>query len=195
MQKFIVHTILVIALTSIYSVSHASAYLNLSSDPALRVMPIAGYETIFRDTPSPHTKTRVVYGLRVTYGIPAVSGEAEYTIGNDVENYTIAPERIRNEDERLKIGITSMYHPISFAFVNLRAGGQASRGTEEVTSGGVTTKTVKELEVHPYAGAGLGVHFGSFLTLSASSTMVFRDYKDMKKNDVQNMVALSIGIN
>lgn len=184
----------VLTLTATSSVDAAS-YLNLSSDPALKVMPIVGYETIFRDYPTPHTSTRIMYGARVSYGIPSLSGEAEYTVGNDVENYTSAPERVRNEDERLKLGLTSSYHPAQFFFLSARAGGQASRGKREVTSGGVTTTTDKDLEINPYAGAGLGFHISSFLSLSANSTVVFRDYKNMRKNDVQNTVALSIGIN
>jgi hypothetical protein len=195
MQKIISKSLVVVALVSLQSVANARAYLDLASDPALKIMPIAGYETVYRDSPTPHTSTNVIYGLRLSYGVPALSGEAEYTRGNDVENYTVAPERIHYEDEKAKLGLSSAYHPISFFFVNIRAGGQASRGTKEVTSGGVTVKTTKELEYHPYAGAGLGFHLGQFLTLSATSTVVFKDYKDMKKNDVQNMVALSIGIN
>ncbi len=195
MKNQILRTFLAMLLIAFTSSAHAAGYLNLSSDPALHVMPIAGYETVFRDTPSPHTSTRVIYGLRVTYGIPAISGEGEYTRGNDIENYSTAPEQIRNEDEELKIGLTSSYHPIDIFFVNVRAGGQASQGTREVTSGGVKTTTTKDLEINPYAGAGLGFHLGSFVTLSATSTVVFRDYKEMKKNDLQNMVALSVRVN
>ncbi len=196
MKTTFAKTFVILALVALNSASaSAASYLNLASDPALKVMPIVGYETVFRDYPAPHTSTRLIYGLRVSYGIPALSGEAEYTVGNDVENYVSAPERIRNADENLKLGLTSSYHPVEVFFVSARAGGQATRGTREVTSSGVITKTTKDLEVNPYAGAGLGFHLSSFLSLSANSTVIFRDYKDMKKNDLQSTVALSIGVN
>ena len=195
MQNLIFRTLVIVTLLGSNNTAHAADYSSLAglpNVPALTITPIFGYETVYRDAPSPHTSTRTIYGLRLNYGIPLFSGEAEYTRGNDTENYLIAPEQIRNDDERLKLGLTSAYHPIPIAFVNVRAGGQASRGNKEVTSGGVLTRTTKDLEVSPYAGAGLGFHIGSMITLSASSTVVFRDYKEMKKNDLQNVVALSI---
>ena len=195
MKNYSVRIVFAFALASFQSATTLAASVNLSSDPALRVMPIVGYETIFRDSPTPHTSSRLIYGLRVSYGIPALSGEAEYTRGNDVENYTTAPERIRNEDENLKLGLVSSYHPAEFFFVSARAGGQASQGKREVTSSGVVTTTTKDLEVNPYAGAGLGFHLSTLLTLSANTTVVFRDYKNMRENDVQSTVSLSVGIN
>lgn len=197
MQNPIFRTLVVVTLIAFNSSVHAAERLSLSSlsqDPALTITPIVGFETVYRDSPSPHTSTRTIYGARLNYGIPVFSGEAEYTRGSDTENYITAPEQIRNDDEQLKLGLTSAYHPIPISFVNVRAGGQASRGTKEITSGGVLTKTTKDLVVFPYAGAGLGFHLGSMITLSASSTVVFRDYKEMKKNDLQNVVALSIRI-
>lgn len=195
-MKTSIKLVIAAAICSLYShTSLAASYMDLSSDPALKVMPIIGYETVFRDFPTPHTSTRLIYGLRLSYGVPLLSGEAEYTMGNDVENYVSAPERVRNKDERLKLGLVSTYHPVQFFSLSARAGGQASRGTREITSGGVATTTTKDLEVNPYAGAGLGFHLSSFLTLNANSTVVFRDYKSMRKNDVQNTVSLSIGIN
>lgn len=196
MKTIASRNLLIVAFFTLSSAAaSAASYLNLSSDPALRVMPIVGYETVFRDSPTPHTSSRLIYGLRLTYGIPSLSGEAEYIRGNDIENFTTAPERIRNDDENLKLGLTSSYFPIEFLSLTARAGGQATQGKREVTSGGVTTTTAKELEVNPYAGAGLGFHISSFLSLNASTTVVFRDYKEMKKNDIQSTIALSIGIN
>lgn len=158
-------------------------------------MPIVGFETVYRDSPTPHTSTTFIYGLRLSYGTPALSGEAEYTRGTDTENYATAPEKIKHEDEKLKLGIRSTYHFNEYMFVTGRLGGQASQGTKEETSGGVVTVTKKDLEAHPYAGVALGVHVASFLTISAGTTVVFRDSKDMTKNEIQNVVALSVGIN
>lgn len=173
----------------------AAARVNLSNNPAVQIMPIVGYETVYRDSPTPHTSTRLIYGASVTYGVPYLSGEAEYTRANDIENYVTAPQSIKNEDENLKLGIRSNYNLTDFAFVSGRLGGQATQGTVTTTSSGVSTSTKKDLQINPYAGVGLGAHLGSLVTLSAQSTLVFRDYKDMKKNDIQNTVALSIGIN
>lgn len=172
----------------------AGTSVNLGSN-AFRIEPIAGYETVFRDTPTPHTATRVIYGGRLVLGSGFLSGELEYTKGSDTENYSVAPEKVFTEDEKAKLGLR-LTHPFNqYLFISGRLGAQASRGYTEETSGGVMTRTEIPIKYLPYAGASLGVHVGSFISISAGTTMVFRDSSDMSKNDVQNTVSISIGVN
>lgn len=178
-------------------VTSAYAYpgLSLTGDSQFQVMPIVGYETAYRDSPTPHTSTSFVYGLRLSYGVRALSGEAEYTHGKDTENFDTAPEKIVNEDDKLKLGLRSTAYLGDYVFLTGRAGGQASQGKVTETSGGVDTTENKDLKIYPYAGAALGVHLGSFLTISAGTTVVFTNSSSMKENEIQNTIALSVGIN
>lgn len=174
--------------------SHAAASVSFKG-AGYRIEPIIGYETVYRDTPAPHTVTRTMIGGRIVLGSDLISGELEYTKGSDTENFSTAPEKIYSEDEKAKLGIRSTYRFNNYFFTTGRLGVQGTRGFTESTSSGVVTRTDHPIKYHPYAGASLGVRLGSFLSISAGSTVVFKDNSDMQKNDIQNTVAISIGVN
>jgi hypothetical protein len=93
-----------------------------------RLEPIIGYETVYRDAPQPHTLTRTIYGARVVVGPTFLAAELEYTKGEDTENFSTAPEKIVNNDEKAKLGIRSSYHFNSYVFLTGRLGCQGTRG-------------------------------------------------------------------
>ncbi|HVK61661.1 MAG TPA: outer membrane beta-barrel protein [Bdellovibrionales bacterium] len=159
----------------------------------VKIEPIVGYETVYRDTPTAHTTTRTIYGARLAVGKPLLALELEYTKGNDTENYTSPAQVIRNDDEQAKVGLRSNYGLGSYVYFGARAGAQGTRNKREVTVDSVTTATTSE-RINPYAGASLGVHLGSYLSLTASSTMVIRDINNLQKNDLQNTLSLSVGL-
>jgi hypothetical protein len=159
-----------------------------------RLEPIVGYETVFRDSPTPHTLTRTIYGARVAVGPSFLSLEVEYTKGSDTENFTTAPEKIYNDDEKAKLGLRSIYNFSSYFFVSGRTGAQATRGYTETTTDGEVVRKENPITYNPYAGASLGVHLGEFVSISAGTTIVFRDKADMSKNDIQNTISLSVGL-
>jgi hypothetical protein len=161
----------------------------------MKIEPIVGYETVYRDTPSPHTATRTIYGGRVSAGVDLLSLELEYTRGADTENFSSAPEKIFSSDEKGKAGLRSTYRFNSYFFTSGRIGCQGTRGYTETTSGGVTTREENPIKYNPYAGASLGISLGSFVSITAGTTMVFRDNSDLSKNDVQNVLSISIGVN
>lgn len=182
-----------IALVMIFVGSLASARsFTLTQGTGYTVEPLYGYETIYRNTPTPHTQTRAMYGLRLTLGVDLLSLEAEYAKASDTENYAAAPEKVYTEDENYKLGIRSTYRFNQYFFFLGRMGAQATKGFEESTSSGVTTREEKELKYNPYAGAQLGIRFGVF-SLSAGSTVIFKDYNDFSKNDFQNTLTFGVG--
>ncbi|MDG0817745.1 outer membrane beta-barrel protein [Bdellovibrio svalbardensis] len=182
-----------IFLAAVLGTSVASAReFKLSSGPGYTVSPLYGYETVYRDSPTPHLATRAMYGLRVTVGEDILSAEVEYSKASDTENMSTAPEKIYNEDEIAKLGIRSTYRFNNYLHSSLRVGAQATRGIEETTSSGILTRKDKDIRYNPYAGLQLGVSFGVF-SLNASSTMVFRDYSDLSKNDIQNTLSFGVG--
>ncbi|MES3037063.1 MAG: hypothetical protein V4736_04075 [Bdellovibrionota bacterium] len=165
---------------------------NRDEGSLLKIEPIVGYETVYRELPLPHTSTRTIYGGRVTLGEDWLAGELEYTRGSDTENYTVAPEVIKNEDEKLKLGVRSIYRFNEYMFTTGRIGGQAHKNKKDSTSGGVTTSS-ETTRYSPYAGVSLGIRFAKVLTLSAGTTVIFNDATDMSKNDYQHVVSLGIG--
>lgn len=156
------------------------------------VEPLYGYETIYRSSPTPHLATRAMYGVRLSAGVDLLSGEAEYTRASDTETYSGSPEKIYHEDERYKLGVRSTYRFNQYFYSSGRLGAQATKGFEESTSAGVVTRKDKDLKYSPYAGAQLGVRFGVF-SVNLSATMVFQDYSDLSKNDVQHTLSFGVG--
>jgi hypothetical protein len=161
----------------------------------MKIEPILGYETVYRDTPSPHTATRAIYGGRASAGVDLLALEIEYTRGADTENFATAPEKIYTSDEKGKVGLRSTYRFNEYFFTTGRIGCQGTRGYTETTSSNVLTRTDNPIKYNPYAGASVGINLGSFVSISAGSTMVFRDTSDLSKNDVQNVFSISVGIN
>lgn len=185
---------ILIAIALLFSTTAAwSAMSGSMNGVQISVEPIIGYETVFRPIPTPHTATRLVYGARVVAGVQLLSGELEYTKAQDTENYAVAPEKIINYDDKVKLGVRSTYNLGSYVFASVRLGGQAWKNSEEVTTSGVTTKTDHDIKIDPYAGAGLGVHITNLVALSAGVTAVIYDTSDMGKNDYQYTLSVAFG--
>lgn len=173
------------------SISSAASF-TLTKGAGYQIEPIYGYETVFRDYPTNHLTTHMLYGARVSLGVDLLSAELEYTKSSDNENYSTAPEEIKTDDEKFKLGIRSTYRFNNYFFLTGRAGGQATKETRTETSSGVTTKEEQPIKYNPYAGASVGVRFGP-ISINLNSTVVFRDGSDMSKNDYQNTFSVGIG--
>lgn len=164
-----------------------------AKDVKYTISPLFGFETVYRDTPTPHTTTHTMYGARVTAGVDIISAELEYTKGSDTENFTAAPEKIATTDEKAKLGIRSVWGLNNYISIAGRLGGQAKKTVQESTSSGITTTTEKPIEYAPYAGVGIGIHFGK-LNIGINSTAVIKDTNDMSKNELQNTISVGVGI-
>ena len=155
-----------------------------------KIEPLYGIETVFRDYPTAHLQTRVMYGIRLSLGVDLLSLETEYTKASDTEDYSTAPEKVKTDDERLKLGVSSTYR-MDYFHLTGRAGAQATQTTRESTSGGVVTTDKRPIQYNPYAGASIGVNFGP-ASINLSSTVIFRD-NDWEKSDFQNTISAGIG--
>lgn len=177
-----------------FSVLPALTFAKVSAPKDLKytISPIVGYETVFRVYPKPHSLTHVIYGARLTAGIDVISAEAEYTKGTDTENYTVAPEEIKTNEEKLKLGVRSTYRFNELLFVTGRFGGQATKTTRQETSAGVTTSTDEPIKYDPYAGAHVGISLGP-VSVAIGATAIIRDVNDMTKNDVQHTLSVTLG--
>lgn len=162
-------------------------------DVKYTISPLFGFETVYRDTPTPHTATHTMYGARATAGVDMISAELEYTKGSDTENFAVAPEKITNTDEKAKLGIRTTYAFNEYMNLAGRLGCQAKKTIEESTSAGLTTTTEKPIEYSPYLGAAFGVRFGK-LNIHLGTTAVIKDSNDMTKNEYQNTISVGVGI-
>jgi hypothetical protein len=159
---------------------------------SVSVVPIVGYQRSQRVTPTPHTHDHLIYGARLTVGVPYLSGEAEYTRGTDSEDFPTQGVSTRDTDEALKIGLRSSYALADMLSVYARGGAQARRNRHEETRAGATTVTDRPTEWHPYAGGGVTARLAGNLSADFGITVVFRDFPDVSRNEYQTTAGLSI---
>lgn len=158
----------------------------------LNIEPLVGYELVQKILPNPHTKNRLMYGARVTAGIPLVSAEAEYTRSTDTETYPDQDLTIKDTDNKLKLGARSTLTLSRFFRFTLRAGGQAKQSTHEITEAGMTRTTTDPIVYRPYAGAGLSASLSSKINLSGTFTVVFNDFPNMSQNEYQTTLGFAV---
>ena len=160
----------------------------------LGIEPIIGYERVQKLQPTQHMTNRLMYGARITAGIPLVAAEAEVTRGDDTESFPAQDLTIRDTDDKVKLGLRSSLRLSSLLSFQARAGGQAKRNTHEVTTAGQTEKTVGAIVYKPYAGLGLTSRLGHLFALSGGVTVVFNDFPRMAGNEYQTTLGFNIKI-
>lgn len=189
-MKFSTVKWIVVAMSMLGVSSAFAARVTLAQGKGYKIEPIYGIETVFRDYPTPHLQTRSMYGLRLSLGVDLLSLETEYTKASDTEDFSTAPEKVKTDDERLKLGLSSTYR-VNWFHLTGRAGAQATQTTRETTSSGVVTTDKRPIQYNPYAGASMGVSFGP-VSVNLSSTVIFRD-NDWEKSDFQNTISAGVG--
>ncbi|MCB0404002.1 MAG: hypothetical protein KDD51_04400 [Bdellovibrionales bacterium] len=168
-----------------------------SSDFGLDIEPLIGYERVRKLVPSVHTRDRLVYGGRLTLGVPLFSIETEYTRAQDSESFTSPTLSITDTTDKLKLGVRSSIQldRYLFSFV-LRAGVQAKRNVHEQGSGGAMVRTEEPLEYDLYAGTGLKVKLGqrAKVSLFADFVVVFNELNDFSQNEYLISSGLSLRV-
>jgi hypothetical protein len=158
----------------------------------LNVEPLVGYERVQKLIPTAHSKDRLMYGGRVSIGIPLLSVETEYTRGVDNETFIEQGLSIKDTDDKVKLGARSMLRMSRFFSLIGRGGVQGKWNTHEETVAGVTTKTSNPAVYKPYAGAGLAINIGSMLVVSGGLTAVFNNFPDMNQNEYQTHLGFTV---
>ncbi len=169
--------LLLTSLLTLSNLSHALISMNIE--------PIVGYERVQKLIPERHTKDRLVYGARLSLGIPLVSVEASYLRANDTEDFTDLGLSIKDTTDKAQLGLRSSIKLLGVLRASARAGGQASLNVHEETLNGVTRKDIETLKVHPYAGAGLIFQLGKLFQFRADLTTVFVEFPNFNNNEYQ----------
>ena len=159
---------------------------------SLGIEPIVGYERAQMLIPHPHTKDRLVYGARATYGVLLISGEAEYLHTTSNEIFPELALSTRDTAEKAKVGVRSTVRMSGIIFGFARLGCQATRNKHEESRSGVNVVTTQPIKYHPYAGAGFRFRLGHNFQFTADVTTGFTDFPDMNKNEYQGVAGFVI---
>ena len=149
------------------------------------IEPIVGYERTQKLVPTRHTKDRLLYGARMTFGVPLIAGELEYTRATDNEDFPDDLLTTKDTEDRVKLGLKSQIRLGATINAFARAGGQASRNIHEETLNGVASKVEEPIKYKPYAGAGFTGKLGRHYLFTAGITVVFKEFPVMDKNEYQ----------
>ena len=157
-----------------------------------KLEPIIGYERVQKIEPTPHTKSRLIYGLRANYGPPILSAEAEITQGKDDESFPDRNLTIEEKATNLMAGLRSSFNLGGVLSWYLRAGGHARKSEYTRTENGVTTTRDPAVYVSPYAGTGATLNLMGTLTANAGITVIFTGRP--KGSDHEYQTTLGFGI-
>lgn len=145
-----------------------------SSQSFFRIQPsISAEHTTMRYPEPPKSTDRTLFGLSVQFGRPLLAGEAELQAGHNERSYT--NQKVKDSVTRGSLGLRTTIPATSLFSLYSRGGLRASWERTDVmdTTTGVTTNHKPPALWDPYAGAGLQIHLGAVVTLSAGATWYF----------------------
>jgi hypothetical protein len=176
----------------LFSGSAAMAASGQKMGFALGVEPIIGYEQVQKVAPTPHTTSRLTYGVRITAGIPLLAAEAEYTIGQNTEAFPAADLTIKDKSDAIKVGLRTGLNLSSIVRLTGRGGVRAQKNIHTETTSTTNTVTTQPLTYDPYGGAGLRVRLTPKITGSAEVVAIFTDWPHMDKNEYQTTAGFEV---
>ena len=159
---------------------------------SLNLYPIIGLERVQKIEPTPHTKSRLIYGLGLRYGPPALAAEAEVTRGSDDESFPDRNLMIKETATNVMLGLRSSFQFASLLRWYLRAGGHARKTERERTENGVTSETDPAVYVSPYAGTGLSVNVLNKFTINGGVTVIFTGKPKVSDHEYQTTLGFGL---
>jgi hypothetical protein len=158
----------------------------------LSVHPTVGLERVQKSDPVPHTTNRFIYGIRLLYGPPLLSAEAEITRGSDSKSFPDLGIRVEEETTNFMLGARSTIDVIPLLTATFRAGGHTRTSKIKRTEADVTVTREPAVRVSPYAGAGLTVSALHFLSINVGVTAIFTGYPE--SGDVEYQTTMGLGL-
>ena len=159
----------------------------------ISLQPIVGYERVQSLQPTAHTKDRFVYGLRLLFGPPLLSLEAQITQGNDTESFSDRDLSIKEEVTNAMLGIRSSFGKGPLRFY-LRAGGHARKSKITTTQADITTTKEPGIYLSPYAGTGASLRLANILSLNAGMTAMLSGKPKGSDREYQTTLGFSFKI-
>lgn len=144
-----------------------------AGDRKLTIEPLYGVETaLVRYPEPPRYVSRATYGARALYGTNLLSAELEFTEAHSRKDYPTLNQQVVDKAQRLALGVRSTIGLGSYLGVYGRLGGRAAQLESTVTTAGISETHKEELDVQPYAGAGLQLAFAANFALNAGVTLI-----------------------
>lgn len=156
----------------------------------LGLEPIIGYEQVQVFLPTASTAQRLVYGGRLTLGVPLLALEAEYTRSSSSK--TVGSDSYSDLADRAKVGLRSSIRLFRAFYFTLRGGAQAELRKYTSTVSGVTSTNNGALTFLPYAGAGFKIALAPRIAFTVEAVGIFRAFPDFSQIDLQTVAGLNI---
>ena len=187
------HLIAILVMT-LFSCS-SFAFRDIIQRGSLTINPVIGYERVQKIFPTPHSTSRLIYGLRAQYGVSLLSLEAEATQGRSDETFPVEGITVKDTTTNLKLGLRSNFNVLANTLsMYLRAGGSANKTKEEITENGVTRVNKPSLKISPYAGTGFNFRLLSSIYVNGGITVIFTGEPKGSDYDYQTTLGFTVRI-
>lgn len=160
----------------------------------LNITPIIGLERVQKFVPSPHMKTRAIYGVQATYKLPIATLETEYTHAQDTSTDAATSTSYKDVEDKIRVGLRGNFNLSTFLSTYLRGGAQGRKNEQTKTVSNTTTTKSTSSKVQPYVGTGLEIKILQVLSISADllATYTPTDDPNLKDYELQPSVGLNI---
>lgn len=159
----------------------------------LSFTPIVGLERVQKFQPTPHMKTRALFGARAIYKLPVAALEAEYTHAQDTSDDPLNSTSYKDVEDKIRLGLRGSFMMGSFLSSYLRGGAQGRKNEQTRTVNSVVTTTDSSSKVQPYIGTGIDIRLLQYFSLSADILATYTPTDDPNLKDYE--LQPSLGIN
>lgn len=160
----------------------------------LSVTPIVGLERVQKFQPSPHMKTRGIFGARATYRFPISALEVEYTHAQDTSSDAATATTYKDSEDKIRVGLRGSFTMSSFLTSYIRGGAQGRKNEQTKTVNGATSTKSTSSKVQPYVGTGVEIRVLEFFSLTADVLATYTPTDDPKLKDYELQPSLGINI-
>lgn len=169
-----------------------------ASTGGLVITPIIGVESVQKFEPSPHMKSRMIFGALVVYNLPVISFESEYTHAQDSSSDLSAttPTSYKDVEDKLKIGLRGNASFDQYLSTYLRGGAQLRQNKHTKTVADANSTTITQTKVQPYIGTGIAIHVLQYFSLNADITAVYAPTSTagLKNFELAPSIGFTLGI-
>ncbi len=160
----------------------------------LSVTPIIGLERVQKFQPSPHMKSRAIFGARATYRFPISALEVEYTHAQDDSTDAATSTTYKDSEDKLRVGLRGSFTMSSFLTSYIRGGAQGRKNEQTRTVSGGSSTTSTSSKVQPYVGTGVELRVLEFFSLTADLLATYTPTDDPNLKDYELQPSLGINI-
>ena len=147
----------------------------------LSITPIVGIERVQKIYPTPHMKTRTIFGARAIYRFPISALELEYTHAQDTE-------------DKIRLGLRGGFNMGSFVSSYLRGGAQYRKSETVKTVGSAASTSESTSKVQPYAGAGIDFKILTYFSITADILATYTPTNDPNLKDYELQPSLGLAL-